>query len=562
LDHVLAIIYSTGAIDHRCAFVSRNLLETMGYAAEEMIADPEFWFARLHPEDRAPVQAHFAREGVPESGAIEYRFRHADGSYRWFHDSYRLVRDEAAGHPLEVVGSWTDITARKAAEEASFSREQRTHYLAYHDALTDLPNRSLLLDRLSQALAQAERDSTQVAVLFTDLDRFKMVNDTLGHPAGDELLRQVALRLRLVLREGDTIARLSGDEFVILLPRISGGRDVARVAAKALGMVTAPFTVLGHELHISSTIGVSLFPKDGADPETLIKHADTALYQAKDRGRNRYQFFDPRMNAHAQKRLLVENGLRHAIERGEFVLHYQPRIDLQTDAVTGVEALIRWHPEQRIVLPGEFIPIAEETGLITEIGEWVLHTACRQAREWEAAGLSPVGMAVNLSIHQLRQGGFPARVRAILRETGLAPQRLEIEITESSLMVDPKQIIKTLHELRSIGIQLAMDDFGAGYSSLAYLKRLPLDRIKIDRSFVRDIPEDPDDAAIVQAILAMARQLKIRVVAEGVETPAQVRFLRNHGCEEAQGYAFSRPLTAETCADFLAKTPLYAVASR
>ncbi|MBA3493146.1 MAG: EAL domain-containing protein [Gammaproteobacteria bacterium] len=565
LDHLLAsspsIIYSTGAADHRCTFVSRNLLETMGYAPEEMIADPEFWFAHLHPEDRATVLAHFAREGVPENGAIEYRLQHADGSYRWFHDSYRLVRDEA-GHPAEFVGSWTDITARKAAEETASSRAERIHYLAYHDALTDLPNRSLLLDRLSQTLAQAERDSTQVAVLFTDLDRFKMVNDTLGHPAGDELLRQVALRLRSVLREGDTLARLSGDEFVILLPRISGARDVARVAAKALGMVTTPFTVLGHELHISSTIGVSLFPKDGADPETLIKHADTALYQAKDRGRNRYQFFDARMNAHAQKRLLLENGLRHAIEREEFVLHYQPQVDLQTDAVTGVEALIRWHPEQRMVPPGEFIPIAEETGLITEIGQWVLRTACRQAREWEAAGLPPVRMAVNLSIRQLRRGDFPARVRALLRETGLAPQRLEIEITESSLMVDPEQIIKTLHELRATGIQVAMDDFGAGYSSLAYLKRLPLDRIKIDRSFVRDILEDPDDAAIVQAILAMARQLKIRVVAEGVETPAQTRFLRNHGCEEAQGYAFSRPLPAEACADFLAKTPLYAVARR
>ncbi len=559
LDHLLgsspSIIYATGAkADGRCTFVSRNLLETVGYAPEEMMADPEFWLAHLHPEDRATVLAHFAREAVPERGSIEYRFRHADGSYHWFQDSYRLVRDEA-GHAAEIVGSWTDITARKAAEEKASSREERIHYLAYHDPLTDLPNRSLLLDRLRQALAQAERDRTQVAVLFTDLDRFKIANDTLGHPAGDELLRQVALRLRSVLREGDTIARLSGDEFVILLPRISEARDVARVAAKALGIMTAPFTVLGHELHISTTIGVTLFPKDGADPEILLKHADTALYQAKDRGRNQYQFFDARMNAHAQERLLLENGLRRALEREEFVLHYQPQIDLQTNAVTGVEALIRWHPEQRMVLPGEFIPIAEETGLITEIGEWVLRTACRQAREWEAAGLPPVRMAVNLSIRQLRRGDFPALVRAILRETGLAPQRLELEITESSLMVDPEQIIKTLHELRGMGIQLAMDDLGTGYSSLAYLKRLPLDRIKIDRSFVRDIPEDPDDVAIVQAILAMAKQLEIRVVAEGVETSAQRRFLRDHRCEEAQGYAFSRPLPAEACADFLAQTP-------
>ncbi|MGH8581559.1 MAG: diguanylate cyclase domain-containing protein, partial [Gammaproteobacteria bacterium] len=313
LDHLLAsspsIIYSTGAnAGYRCTFVSRNLLDATGYAPEEMIADPGFWLAHLHPEDRATVLARFAREEVPENGEIEYRFRHADGSYRWFHDSYRLMRDEA-GHPAEFVGSWTDITARKVAEETARSSEQKIQhfaYHAYHDALTELPNRLLLLDRLSQALAQAERDSTHAAVLFTDLDRFKMVNDTLGHPAGDELLRQVALRLRSLLREGDTIARLSGDEFVILLPRISGARDVARVAAKALGMMTAPFTVFGHEVNISATIGVSLFPKDGADAETLLKHADTALYQAKDRGRNRYQFFDARMNAHARKRLLLE----------------------------------------------------------------------------------------------------------------------------------------------------------------------------------------------------------------------------------------------------------------
>ncbi len=566
LDHLLAespaILYSSRAGgDHRCTFVSPNLFEFFGYAPEEMMNDPGFWVERLHPEDRAWVFARCAQARAAASDEIEYRFRHADGSYHWIHDRYRLVGGES-GQPAERIGACTDITARKTAEEAARAREERIRYLAYHDALTDLPNRSLLLDRLSQALAQAERDGTEVAVLYMDLDRFKIVNDTLGHPVGDALLRAVAERLRSVLREGDTIARLGGDEFVILLPRISAASDVARVAAKALGMLATPFVVSGHELHTSSSLGVSLYPKDGADPEILLKHADTALYHAKDRGRNQYQFFDERMNAQIQGRLALENGLRRAIERKEFVLHYQPQIDLRTHAVTGVEALIRWqHPERGMVPPAEFIPIAEETGLINEIGEWVLWTACRQAREWEEAGLPAVRMAVNLSLRQLRREDLTARVQAVLQETGLAPQRLELEITESSLMVDPEQIIETLHELREIGIQLAMDDLGTGYSSLSYLKRLPIDRLKIDRCFVRDLPENPDDVAIVQAILAMARQLEIHVVAEGVETSTQGRFLREQRCEEAQGYAFSRPLPAAACADFLARAPLYAAAS-
>ena len=429
--------------------------------------------------------------------------------------------------------------------------------------MTELPNRVLLLDRLRQALAQAERDGAQIAVLYIDLDRFKTINDTLGHPAGDELLRQVALRLRTVLREGDTVARLGGDEFVILLPHVLTARDAAQVATKALGTMSVPFSVFGHELHATTSIGLGLFPKDGTDAETLLKHADTALYQAKDRGRQQYQFFDARMNAQAHERLLLENHLRRALPRGELSLHYQPQIDLRSNTVVGVEALLRWqHPERGMVPPDEFIPIAEETGLIAEIGEWALRTACNQASTWQAAGLPAVRMAVNLSVRQLlRQFDLPALVGTVLRDSGLAAPSLDIEITESTLMADPGHAIEVLRELHGMGLQITVDDFGTGYSSLSCLKRLPLDRIKIDQSFVRDIPEDADDVVIVQTILAMAKQLKIGVVAEGVETLAQCQFLREQRCEVAQGYLFSHPLRAEACAELLARTPLYVAAS-
>ncbi len=442
---------------------------------------------------------------------------------------------------------------RKEAEEAARAQERRIEHLAFFDSMTEIPNRALLLDRLGQALAQSERDGTQVAVLFTDLDRFKTINDTLGHPAGDELLRQAASRLRTVLREGDTVARLGGDEFVILLPRCSTARDATQVAAKALGALSAPYTVSGDELHVTTSLGVSLFPRDGADAETLLKHADIALYQAKDRGRNQYQFFDAGMNAQAHERLLLENSLRRAVERGEMVLHYQPQIDLRTHTVAGVEALLRWrHPERGILLPAEFIAIAEETGLIVEIGAWVLRESCRQAVAWQRAGLPLARMAVNLSVRQiLRQLHLSALVKSLLRETDFIASGLDLEITESVLMAGPEHAIKVLQELHAMGVQLTVDDFGTRYSSLAYLKRLPLDRIKIDRSFVCDIPGDADAVAIVQAILAMAKQLRIGVVAEGVETPVQYEFLCEHRCEVGQGYLFSAPLPAVACAEFL-----------
>ncbi|MGH8507600.1 MAG: sensor domain-containing phosphodiesterase [Gammaproteobacteria bacterium] len=546
----------------RCTWFNKTWLGFTGRTLEQEIGYG--WTQQVHPDDTAGClrsygQALQAR--VPFS--LEYRIRRRDGTYRWFLDSAG-PRFHPDGELAGFIGGCLDITERKRAEEEARSRELQIHHLAYHDALTGLPNRVLLLDRLGQALAQAERDGVQIAVLYIDLDRFKTINDTLGHPAGDELLRQVASRLRTVLREGDTVARLGGDEFVILLPHILAARDAAQVAAKALRAVSAPSTVLGQELNTTTSLGVSLFPKDGADAETLLKHADTALYQAKGRGRNQYQFFDALMNAQSHKRLLLENHLRRALERGELSLHYQPQINLRSNATVGVEALLRWqHPVRGMVSPDEFIPIAEETGCIAEIGEWVLRTACSQASTWQAAGLPPVRMAVNLSVRQLlRQFDLPALVGTALRDSGLAASKLDLEITESMLMADPEHAIEVLRALHGMDVQITVDDFGTGYSSLSYLKRLPLDRIKIDRSFVREIPADADDVAIVQTILAMAKQLQIGVVAEGVETLAQCRFLREQRCEEAQGYLFSQPLCAEDCAEFLARTPLEVAASR
>ena len=548
--------------DGRCTWFNKTWLDYTGRTLDQQIGDD--WTQEVHPEDvdgcrRSYEKALQAR--VPFT--LEYRFKGRDGAYRWILDSGG-PRFHPDGELAGFIGGCLDISDRKRAEEEARSREVQIHHLAYHDALTELPNRVLLLDRLGQALAQAERDGAQIAVLYIDLDRFKTINDTLGHPAGDELLRQVASRLRTVLREGDTVARLGGDEFVILLPHIPAVRDAAQVAAKVLRVVSAPFTLFGQELNTTTSLGVSLFPKDGTNAETLLKHADTALYQAKGRGRNQYQFFDAPMNAQAHERLLLENHLRRALERGELSLHYQPQIDLRNNAVVGVEALLRWrHPERGMVPPDEFIPIAEETGLIAEIGEWVLRTACNQANSWQAAGLPPVRMAVNLSVRQLlRQFDLPALVGAVLLDSGLAAPRLDLEITESTLMADPGHAIEVLRELHDMGLQITVDDFGTGYSSLSYLKRLPLDRIKIDRSFVRDIPADADDVVIVQTILAMAKQLKIGVVAEGVETLAQSQFLREQRCEEAQGYFFSHPLRAEACAELLARTPLCVAASR
>jgi diguanylate cyclase (GGDEF)-like protein/PAS domain S-box-containing protein len=416
-------------------------------------------------------------------------------------------------------------------------------YLAQHDRLTDLPNGVLMNDRLVEAIALSSRYERKLALLFLDLDRFKYINDSLGHVVGDGLLRSVARRLFTCVRSSDTVSRRGGDEFVILLWEVRQPQDAAATAEKILQALREAHHVDGHELHITGSIGIVTYPDDGADAETLLKNADFAMYDAKDSGRDTYQFFKTDMNERAIERQVLEGELRHAIERQQLLLNYQPKIDLMTGEIIGVEALVRWHhPERGIVAPTQFIPIAEECGLIVPIGRWVLWEACRQVRAWQAAGLPTIYLAVNISAVELRAPEFVAGVRTILTESGLDPSLLELELTETFLMLDARSTAEVLRELKEIGVTLALDDFGTGYSSLSYLKRFPLDTLKIDRSFVRNITTDADDASIVTAVIGLGRNLHMRVVAEGVETREQLEFLREHGCPVGQGFYFSVPV--------------------
>jgi diguanylate cyclase (GGDEF)-like protein/PAS domain S-box-containing protein len=419
-------------------------------------------------------------------------------------------------------------------------------HLAQHDFLTDLPNRALLTERLSQAIGLAHRHRKQVALLFVDLDYFKRINDSLGHASGDQLLRSVADRLVASVRASDTVCRQGGDEFVILLAEIEQPQDAAHIAEKLRAAFSAPHLVDGQELHVTLSIGISVYPDDGGTVDTVMQNADTAMFHAKASGRNNYQFFRAEMNVRAVRRLAVESSLRRALKEGEFLLHYQPQIDLASSAMIGAEALIRWRdPNLGVVYPGQFVPIAEECGLIVPIGSWVLREACRQVRVWLDAGLRAVPVSVNISAVEFRHKGFVDGVALILQETGLAPGYLELELTESILMHDAESSNSVLAALKAMGVRLAIDDFGTGYSSLSYLKRFPIDTLKIDQSFVRDIVTDTDDATIVAAVIGMGKNLKQRVVAEGVETPEQLAFLRTQQCDEGQGFHFSHSLPAE-----------------
>ncbi|HYD97567.1 MAG TPA: EAL domain-containing protein [Noviherbaspirillum sp.] len=419
-------------------------------------------------------------------------------------------------------------------------------YVTQHDALTGLPNRFLLNDRLSQALALALPHNTRTALLFLDLDRFKHVNDTLGHAVGDRLLQEIADRLKRCKRDTDTVGRYGGDEFAILLPEIGDTLAAARAAGQCLTAMTEPFSIDGHEIHISASIGISICPEDGQDSETIIRHAEAAMYQAKAQGRNNYQFFMPRINERAIRRFALEGSLRRAIAREESALYYQPKLSIADRRVIGAEALIRWHDQRSgPVSPSQFIPIAEESGLIIPIGEWVLRKACRQNRAWQDAGYEALPIAVNVSAVQFREKHFLEMVARVLEETRLEPRYLELELTESVTMQDIDLTIQLLEALKRMGVSLSIDDFGTGYSSLSYLKRFPIDALKIDKSFVQDIVTDADDAAITCAIISMAKSLKHRVIAEGVETAEQFEFLRRHGCDAIQGYYFSGPLSAQ-----------------
>ena len=427
---------------------------------------------------------------------------------------------------------------------------------AQHDSLTDLPNRLLLDDRLGHAMVTARRHQTKLAVLYLDLDRFKNVNDSIGHDIGDRLLQVVAQRLLVCVRGSDTVSRLGGDEFVILLSEVTAGQDAAISAEKILRAVSAPVDIDGHHLHASASVGIAIYPEDGEDAVSLLKHADFAMYHAKDCGRNNFQFFREDMNVRAQERQSIEDGLRLALERDEFTLYYQPIVDLWSGVPTGVEALLRWrHPNRGLLLPQQFVPIAEECGLILPIGRWALRESCRQLRAWQDAGLSPLRIAVNVSAVELRHRDFVDGVRQSLADTGLTAQHLELELTETFLMQDSASTTLVLNSLKELGVQLALDDFGTGYSSLSHLKGFPIDTLKIDQAFVGELDTNPNDASIVRAVIGLGRSLNIRVVAEGVETAAQLARLREQQCPEGQGYYFSRPVIADELPRLLLSAP-------
>jgi diguanylate cyclase (GGDEF)-like protein/PAS domain S-box-containing protein len=521
-------------------YVSPRLLSILGYAADAL-PTAAAWEALIHPEDvdayRREVAAHL--KGTTDHLECEYRLRAANGDYLWVFSRGIAARDRY-GKPLRLAGSIVDITERKRAEA-------RIEHLATRDALTGLPNRLLLNDRLAQYIHASRRSGLGFAVLFIDLDRFKTINDSLGHDVGDELLREVSSRLEGCVRKDDTLARLGGDEFVVALHGIRNASDAAQVAQKVLKRLREPYALPSRTLSSSCSVGIAIYPHDGEDIAALMKNADTAMYHAKDRGRNNYQFFSADMTAKALERLTVEHDLRRAIENGEFTLHFQPQVGVLSGEVEGAEALVRWqHPERGLIAPHRFIGVAEETGLIAPLGEWVLQAACRQAQAWHSAGHPRIKVAVNLSAGQfLKQGDLVRTLNRILADTGLDPSSLELEITESLLLSNVEEHVATLQKLGRIGTPLSVDDFGTGYSSLSYLKRLPIDVLKIDRTFVRDLETDPDDAAIVSAIMALARSLKLKVVAEGVESLGQLDALRRLDCDWYQGFLFSKPLAAE-----------------
>jgi diguanylate cyclase (GGDEF)-like protein/PAS domain S-box-containing protein len=516
-------------------YVSDATRTILGYEPSEMAGLRVFDFIVEGDHEVVKRAARAAKATGPATCC--YRARRKDGSWIWFETTSRAILDPD-GEVREFISVSRDISERKRAEE-------QIEYQAYHDALTGLPNRLLFRDRLTVALAHARRLDVPLAVMFLDLDHFKNVNDTLGHSLGDELLKAIAARLRAVLREEDTIARMGGDEFTVLLSDLRNADDAAVIAQKILEAVAYPVQVEGEELYITTSIGIALYPNDGDSAEALLKSADHAMYRAKDAGRSSYKLCTASMNDRAMERLSLENALRFAVDRGELELHFQPQIRIATGAIAGMEALIRWnHPTRGLIGPSTFIPIAEESRLIGPIGEWVLREACRQAKAWQQTHYPDLRMAVNLSARQFQNPDLPKTVAAVLEETGLDARCLELEITESTAMQNTQRTIAMLETLREMGVRIAIDDFGTGHSSLNYLRSFPIDTVKIDQAFVHEIESSRSDRAIVAAVIAMAHGLALRVTAEGVETEEQLRFLQDEGCEEAQGFLFGRPMAA------------------
>jgi diguanylate cyclase (GGDEF)-like protein/PAS domain S-box-containing protein len=523
--------------------INRAFTQITGYGPEEAIGKtPNLLRSGRHDESFYRRLWDALGEEGRWQGEVWNRRKNGEIYPQWL--SISRVQNEP-GETLNYVAVFSDISSLRHSQE-------QLEYLAHHDPLTDLPNRLLFTARLEHALATVMRRHKQLAVLFLDLDRFKIVNDSLGHSVGDKVLKRVAHRLASVVRHEDTVARLGGDEFIVLLEDLASASGASEVAEKLIHALEEPFSTDGHDLFLSVSVGISLAPDDGRDVDTLVRNADTAMYKAKSTGRGTYQFYESHLTATAFERVVLESHLRRALERQEFRLAYQPQVHMPSGRIVGAEALLRWeHPDMGLVMPDRFLPLLEESGLILPVGEWILDTACRQAARWRAAGLQLERLAVNLAGIQIERYGLEDVIQRLLEETGLEPSVLEIEITENLFMQDPERVVQVLDRLRALGVQIAIDDFGTGYSSLAYLKRLPIDKLKIDRSFIRDIPGDTDDEAITRAIIGLARTLRLNVIAEGVENQAMVEFLTKEGCDLAQGFRYGAPMDAATFATLL-----------
>lgn len=543
-----AIVWEMDTTKDRFSFVSKHAETVCGYPIEQWLNEPKFYAKIIHPEDVEKISLCYEQAKTTTGELVlEYRAITAAKKEIWLRDHIHVKRDKSG--KVKLRGIIVDITRHKETEA-------HLAHLAHYDPLTQLPNRILLFDRLEQALSFCRRNSgTSAAVLFVDLDQFKLVNDSLGHKYGDTLLKIVAQRLRECVRETDTVARLGGDEFVVLLTEIRDENTVIKISQKILEAMRKPFYFQEQEWHISCSIGTSLYPTDGEQPETLLRNADLAMYSAKEHGKNNYQFYTTQMNVRTHKRVSLTNQLHHALEDDEFVLHYQPVIDIHKDKIVAVEALLRWQSKDGELLgPSEFIPLLEETSMIIPVGEWVLMQACAQNKAWQDAGLPPVRIAVNLSVTQLQHENLISALDNTLRQTKLDPKWIELEVTESMMTQNMDKLIETLNVIDNMNIHLSVDDFGVGYSSLSYLKRFPICRLKIDQSFIRDVPEDTDSAAIILAMINMAHSLQLKVVAEGVETKKQLDFLRETGCDEIQGYIFDYPLPPQDMMHLLRAT--------
>jgi diguanylate cyclase (GGDEF)-like protein/PAS domain S-box-containing protein len=528
----------------KITFFNNIFADVLGYTQEELTGLN--FQSLIKKEDADSLSILFNQifiTGKPTRN-FPYEFISTDGKVTSAEFSFFPKRDKE-GNVCGFRGVGHDITERKHAEE-------KIQYQATHDALTGLPNRLMFSQLLNQAIKSARRYKRQFAVLFIDLDRFKIINDTMGHDAGDQLLQEIAARLKQTLRAVDVVARLGGDEFIVLIDEVSDSSHVSTVAHKIITSIIKPLTIMKQECRITASIGISIYPKDAEDEQSLMKNADMAMYLAKEEGKNNYQFYSEDIQSKSLERLSIEKNLRFALERNELSLHYQAQVDFKTNVIKGVEALLRWqNPYLGSVTPTQFIPVAEESGLIIPIGKWVMRTACAQNVAWQKQGLPPVCMAVNLSLRQLTDDNLIDDIRTALNDSGMTPNLLELEITESMVMHNPVRIIAVLTKIKTLGVRLAIDDFGTGYSSLAQIKHFPIDTLKVDRSFIRNVPQDVEDKAITEAIIAMGRTLSLTVIAEGVETIEQMNFLKDRSCDEMQGFYFSKPIIPEQFADLL-----------